>query len=318
MPRSAQRVLLAGRTAQERRRRRAGFRLRDFCITPKTRARYEQAVGRLLPFLERHGNLDHLDDVVCEWIELQWTRGQSVNCIADALSGLHWFWPEIRGALKESWRLFKQWRRVETPARAPPLTVLLVKAIISRAVIKQDLAFAALVALAYHALLRTGEALALRFCDLEFGSRCGVVSLQQSKSGLRMGSKEAVAIRDRCTLQLLDAYWTCTRHFPGQKLWPHSAQAFRIRLQSYFRFFRVTHFGYKGYSLRRGGATFLLQEGMPLEAILLRGRWRSISVGQLYLQDGLAQLPSLRIPECDLQRIHQFADEVSPTAFHFK
>ena len=316
MPRPAQRVLLAGRTARERRERRAGYRLRDFCITPKTRARYEQAVGRLLPFLERQSNLSHLDDIICEWIEMQWARGMSVNSIADTLSGLHWFWPEIRGALREAWRLFKQWRRVEAPSRAPPLTVLLVKAIISRAVQKGDLSFAVLVALAYHALLRTGEALALRFCDLEFGSRCGVVSLQQSKSGLRTGSKEAVALRDRSTLQLLDTLWSCHRHFPGQRLWPHSARAFRTKLQSYFRFFRVAHFGYKGYSLRRGGATFLLQHGVPLEAILLRGRWKSISVGRLYLQDGMAQLPSLRIPECDLQRRQAFADEVSATAFH--
>ena len=121
-------------------------------------------------------------------------------------------------------------------------------------------------------------------------------------------AQEAVALRDRSTLQLLYTLWSCQRHFPGQRLWPHSAQAFRTKLQSYFRFFRVAHFGYKGYSLRRGGATFLLQQGVPLEAILLRGRWKNISVGRLYLQDGL--------PDCDLQRIQAFADEVSATAFH--
>lgn len=316
MPVFSRRFLLAGKTAEERRQRRAGYRLRDFSITSKTRARYEQAVGRLLPFLEAQKDLNHLDEVLCEWIELQWTRGESVNAIADTLSGLHFYWPQVRGALREAWRLFKHWRRIEAPSRAPPLTVLLAKAIISRAVQKGDLCFACIVALAYHALLRTGEVLALRFCDLEFNLQCGVVSLQQSKSGLRSGSQEAVALRDRCTLQLLDTLWTCQRHFPGQKIWPHSGQAFRKRLLSYFRFFRVVHFGYKGYSLRRGGATFLLQHGVPLEAILLRGRWKSISVGRLYLQDGLAQLPSLRIPPCDLDRINSFAGEVCPTAFH--
>lgn len=316
MPGSGRRFLLAGKTAEERRQRRAGFRLRDFSITSKTRARYESAVGRLLPFLEAQQDLTHLDEILCEWIELQWTKGESVNNIADTLSGLHFYWPQVRGALREAWRLFKHWRRVEAPSRAPPLTVLLAKAIISRAVQKGDLCFACIVALAFHALLRTGEVLALRFCDLEFNLTCGVVSLQQSKSGLRSGSQEAVALRDRSTLQLLDTYWACQKHFPGQRIWPHSGQAFRKRLLSYFRFFRVVHFGYKGYSLRRGGATFLLQQGVPLEAILLRGRWKSISVGRLYLQDGLAQLPSLRIPPCDLDRINSFAAEVCPTAFH--
>eukprot|EP00435_Cladocopium_sp_Y103_P062211 s313_g23.t2 len=228
--------------------------------------------------------------------------GADVRVCTGAVLGLHYFWPQVRGELREAWRLFKHWRRVEAPSRAPPLTVLLVRAIISRAVQLGDICFAALIALAYHTLLRTGEMLSLRFCDLEFDSRCGIVSLQQSKSGLRTGSQEAIAIRDTTTLQLLDAFWTCHRHFPGQKLWNASAQAFRNKLNAYFRFFRVCHFGYKGYSLRRGGATFLLQEGVPLEAILLRGRWKSIGVGRLYLQDGLAQLPSLRIPPCDFDR----------------
>ena len=316
MPRAAQRVLLAGKTAEERQQRRKGYRLRDFTITSKTRQRYESAVGRLLPFLESQKDLSHLDEVLCEWIEAQWARGESVNFIGDALSGLHYYWPELKGRLRLAWKLFKQWRRVEAPSRAPPITVLLVRAIVCRAVERGELDFAALIALGFHALLRTGELLALRYCDLEFNLRCGVVSLEASKGGLRTGSKEAVALRDPCTLKLLDTLWACRKQFPGQKLWSSSGQAFRNQLQRYLRYFRVCHLEYKPYSLRRGGATFLLQQGVPLEAILLRGRWRSVSVARLYLEDGLAQLPSLRIPHLDLQRITQYASQSCSTAFH--
>ena len=315
MPVEPRRVLLAGRTPAERRRNRAGLRLRDFSITARTRARYELAVGRLVPYLEKQENLQCMDDTICEWIEAQWARGESVNFIADALSGLHFYWPELRGRLREAWRLFKQWRRVETPSRAPPITQLLVRSIVCRAVRLGDLQFACLVALGFHALLRTGEILSLRFCDIEFDLTRGVLSLSGSKSGIRTGTKEAVALRDQVTLQLLDALWTCQRHFPGQTIWPFTAHRSREMFRSHLRFFRVHHFEYKPYSLRRGGATFLLQCGVPLEAILLRGRWKSISVGRLYLQDGLAQLPSLRIPQTDLCRIQEFANESSPTAF---
>ena len=163
--------------------------------------------------------------------------------------------------------------------------------------------------------MRTGEILALRFCDFEFNLKCGVIKLGASKSGLRTGSQESVAIRDTTTLLLLDTLWATSFHFPGQRLWTASGQSFREQFKSYLRFFRVCHLDYKPYSLRRGGATFLLQQGMPLEAILLRGRWKSLSVGRLYLEDGLAQLPSLRIPPCDLLRIHKYADESCPTTF---
>ena len=191
---------------------------------------------------------------------------------------------------------------------------LLVRAIVRRAVQKGQLIFACLVAIGFHALLRTGEILALRYCDFEFSTTCGVVNLGASKSGLRTGSEEAVALRDETTLLLLDTLWS-QAHFPGQKLWPFSGQSFRETLRSHLRFFRVCHLQYKPYSLRRGWATYLLQQGVPLEAILLRGRWKSLSVGRLYLEDGLAQLPSLRIPLVDLARIKKFADESSPTTF---
>jgi hypothetical protein len=94
-----------------------------------------------------------------------------------------------------------------------------------------------------------------------------------------------------------------------------SRQFFRDLFQAHLRFFQVCHFQYKPYSLRRGGAAFLLQQGVPLEAILLRGRWKSLSVGGLYLVDGLAQLPSLRIPAVDMKRILSAANESSPTTF---
>lgn len=56
---------------------------------------------------------------------MEWARGAAVNDIADTLSGLHFFMPELKdlkGRLRQSWRMFRSWRRVESPQRAPPLT----------------------------------------------------------------------------------------------------------------------------------------------------------------------------------------------------
>ena len=257
MPRNAPRVLLAGRTHAERTRRRAGISLRSFSIRDSTRRRYETAVTMILPFLEEHG-LQDADNVVSEWIELQWVRGEAVNTIADCLSGLHFFLPELKGLLRQSWRLFRSWRRVEAPCRAPPLTPLLVKAMIARAVSLDHLAFATLLAIGFHALLRTGELLALQFQDVEFADSCGVVTLRSSKSGLRHGTEEAVALRDSLTLSLLEALFSVRQFHPGDRLWPHSAQSFRESFKQYLRFFRLCSFEFKPYSLRRGGATHLL------------------------------------------------------------
>ena len=68
-------------------------------------------------------------------------------------------------------------------------------------------------------------------------------------------------------------------------------------------FFELERLNYKPYSLRRGGATHdYMQKGI-LEPILLRGRWHSIAVARLYLEDGLAQLPTLCLPQSTLQTL---------------
>ena len=315
MPRTLPRVVLAAPTVEGRQHQRAGVRLRDYSVTPKTRERYSSAVGRILPFLEMQEDFNDLDGIICDFIELQWARGDAVNNIADTLSGLRFFWPEIRGRIRQSWRLFRNWRRIESPQKAPPMTHLLIRALVGRAVVLGHLHFAALLCLGFHCMLRTGELLAIQFQDLEFSSSCGVLSLQASKSGLRTGSQEAVAIRDPITLQVLQTLFALTPVSPGDKVWPFSNQKFRDLLKDFLAFFRVTHLEMKPYSLRCGGATFLLQCGVPLETILVRGRWRSLAVARLYLEDGLAQLPALRVPPFDFQTLESFASKTPETVF---
>lgn len=116
MPRPLPRVVLGGRAAEARRASRKGIWLRDFTITVQTRRRYESAVGTVLPCLEARPDPSQYDIVISEWIELQWARGESFSTIADALSGLQFFWPELKGTLRMSWHLFRNWRRVESPA----------------------------------------------------------------------------------------------------------------------------------------------------------------------------------------------------------
>ena len=315
MPRNTPHVVLAGRTRAERKRARAGISLKLSAVTPKTRERYEVAVGLILPFLEKQDKDQTMDSIISEWVEAQWVKGEPVNTIADCLSGLHFFMPELRGTLRNAWRLFRAWRKIETPSRAPPITVDIITALIGRSTEKGDLNFATLIAVGFHALLRTGELLCLQYQDLEFTSQCGVLTLKSSKTGLRHGTEEAVAIRDSLTLQLLETLFSVQCRSPGDKLWPWSAQSFRDTFRRYLQYFRLASFEFKPYSLRRGGATFLLQQGLPLDVILLRGRWHSLAVARLYLEDGLSQIPQIRIPPEDRPRLLHYSYQCPSTAF---
>ena len=187
---------------------------------------------------------------------------------------------------------------------------MLQKLLFGRAVELGEIAFACLIGLGFHCMLRTGELMAIQYKDLEVSQSCGIISLYSSKSGLRTGTEEAVSIRDSLVLDLLRTALTIHKQSPGQKLWPHSSQFFRNEFRRYLRYFWILHLELKPYSLRRGGATYLLQRGLPLDVI-----WRSLAVARLYLQDGLAQIPHMRLSQVDKDRISSFSQKCPSAAF---
>ena len=99
--------------------------------------------------------------------------------------------------------------------------------------------------LGFHALLPTCEILSLRFCDLELIESEEMYLYRLANLAYKLGLREPCPPVTKCTPQLLDELWACPRHFPGQRLWSHSAQKMREMFQSRLKFVRVHHFGYK-------------------------------------------------------------------------
>lgn len=313
MPPAVHRQVLAGRTSDERAHARKGISLRDSGITEKTRLRYRSALALLLPFITFINATEELDQVVEEWIELQWVKGSTLGQIGDALCGLQFYCPEFkRCPYRGSWRLYKNWRRLEIPCRAPPISAQIVRAFLSFLVEKEEIAGAFVVALAFHTYLRTGEALSLLFSDLQVNDATGVVTIRGGKSGLRNNMDEAIAIYDKRVLQLARlAKLLPHAQLPRAKIWNSSASSFRKLFAQCITCFGLQKLELKPYSLRRGGATHDYMKKGTLEPILLRGRWHSLQVARLYLEDGLAQLPSLQLPKIHQARVDAAAQAYS-------
>lgn len=308
MPPAVHRQVLAGRSSKERAQAREGISLRDSGITEKARIRYRGALALLLPFIVGISSTDELDQIVEEWIEMNWVKGNTLGQIGDALCGLQFYCPEFKGSLRGSWRLYKNWRRLEIPCRAPPISAQIVRAFITFLVDSDEVAGAFLIALAFHAYLRTGEFLALQFSDLQVNDSTGVVTVQGGKSGLRNNIDEAIAIYDKGVLQLARlAKLLPHSRLPRARVWNHSASSFRKLFQRCVLRFQLQTLELKPYSLRRGRATHDYMKKGILEPILLRGRWHSLQVARLYLEDGLAQLPSLQLPALQQSKLNQAA-----------
>lgn len=306
--RAGHRAIFGGRTTAERAAARKGVNLRDSGITSRTKSRYLTALQVLLPLVTSISSLLDLDPICEEWIEYKWASGATLGSIGDALCGLQFYWPETKGYLRSSWKLYKNWRRIEIPNRAPPISAIIVRAFVSWLVDQEHVCSAFLFALGFHAYLRTGELLSLRFKDLQLGTRTGIVTIRGGKSGLRNNIDEAVALYDPLVVQLGQlAALLPHNNNPQSPVWPWSAAALRHSFRRCVEHFNLQNLNYKPYSLRRGGATHDYVEKGLLDPILLRGRWHSLAVARLYLEDGLAQLPSLTLPGSTLRQIRRAA-----------
>ena len=280
------------RTKEERQRARRGISLRGLGISYRTEQRYMSAVSKVLPLVEAAERTEDVDQLVEDWIEAEWIRGTPLGTIGDALSGLHFFVPSLKGWLRGSWKLFKTWRRVEVPQRAPPMPLAVCRALVGLYVELDQVSMAVLVALGYHAYMRTGELLKLQNQDVQYQGHQGVVTIRASKAGIRFNIDEAVSLYDSTVLRLWEIHSAIHRE-PTALVWTSGAKAFRDLFHQGLHCLHLEASKFQPYSLRRGGATQHYAAKRSLDGILLRGRWRSMAVARLYLQDGLANLHQL-------------------------
>ena len=296
-------------TQAERRRARKDIHLEDVGITANTLDRYYTAVSRMTPVLKSVDTEAGLDDAIADWIQLEFEDGTPLYLVGDALCGLHHFEPFTKKKLSKSWRLYSIWRKYEVPCRAPPITKDVTLGLAGWCLANDHLVMAALVLLGFHCLLRTGEILQVRPCDFILDKDKGLVSLPSSKSGVRNNSRESVSISDPITLDTVQAMLDLRnlQGFSNVPCWPGSGSAFRSLFRDGIDQLGLTALGFRPYSLRRGGATLEMQSHGLMERTLIRGRWKNSNIARLYICDGLALLPSLKMSWSSKLRIARYS-----------
>ena len=222
------------------------------------------------------------------------------------------FLPETKGCFKGSWRLYGAWQRIELPARAPPFPELVLNGLAGHAVATGQYALAICLMLGFHCVLRTGEVLSANISQLTLTNSTGVLQLENTKSGQRTGALEAVTIQNSNLVLWLQMWVAVRRKQAGKcaKLWPDTPAAFRKAFAVLLRQFELDEFGFKPYSMRRGGATAFFTKTGSMELTLSRGRWGSAKVARLYLNDGLAALADISLTKTQLRALKAAARQL--------
>ena len=120
----------------------------------------------------------------------------------------------------------------------------------------------------------------------------GVINLGSTKGSLRQGAQETVAI-DLPWLVALTQALLC-RLGDNDFVAPRST-SFRRHFDRIVKKADLQPYGFKPYSLRRGGATELWKRTANLQRVTLRGRWSSDKTTRIYIQDGAAQVTTMKL-----------------------
>ena len=296
---------------QRRFTRAAKGSLRRNRIAPKTLERYIYATVYFAFFASAFfGGVPNcwetMDIVAMEFLECLWSEGESRSIAADALSGLQFFLHTKR-RLAGSWGLLSTWQRMELPNRAPPLPekVLLALAGIAWSISRPDIAATLLIS--FYCMLRTGEGLNALIGNIFIGDDfTGVIALPFTKIGQQRGKQEMVTITNPAVgMRLAEAM---KGRMPGEKLLQCSAAQFAHWFTSVLNLLGLGMFGFRCYSLRRGGATYDFSAKGDLASTLFRGRWSSSQVARIYITEGMGLLAQMQFSKSTLSLLQQCAD----------
>lgn len=160
--------------------------------------------------------------------------------------------------------------------------------------------FAALVAVGFYGLLRPGELFGLSADDislphsLSLAASFAVIRLKRPKNARQMGQQQFSELRHPDAINWLG--WV-VRSMSEKKaqLWPSSPNKFRIMFKSVCKKLMITSMKLSPASLRAGGATWMLDEGIEVSRIRFQGRWANLRSLEHYLQVARAQQLALDI-----------------------
>lgn len=273
--------------------------LKSLTVQPVTQQRYKQAFDNFFDYLRREKislpkQRDLLDPIVSDFFEYLWSQGEGRALASNTLAALQDFDPKLKHQLPGSWRLMKAWSTNEIPCRAPPITEQVLKAMVGWAFLREEYNFGISLLVGFYGLLRTGELLALQAWQIHMIGPLSpaVLNLGLTKSGKRAGAAESVTLNDVAVLPYLWCWKQKSTPYQFLTAKPHKwREMFTLCLSE----LKLTEWGFRPYSLRRGGATVFFTKCGSLDRVLLLGRWTAAKTARIYLNSGLAMLADLKI-----------------------
>ena len=244
-------------------------------------------------------SLSQLDMVLNEYIVQLYYSGNGKASAVKTVYGIIMYMADAEGHLPHTMKSLKGWSRIHPAVSYPPLSwdmCVLIACQLARAGYYMH-GLACL--LSFDCYLRVGELCGIQHADvadvgdarLGRNTRRMCIRLAHTKTG----PNKWVTVRNPVIISLLRPLLSTSRR-GNQPLFPFSSAQFRDTLHSACVALGIDHVGYVPHSLRHGGATHDHLCDMPIEDIMLHGRWPSNKSARMYIQTGRSLLLAQSIP----------------------
>ena len=219
--------------------------------------------------------------------------------------------PRPKKRLQSTWSTLKAWEELKPSEFRMPLPLPLLVAIVCKsrlfAVNAVDRKteglwynFAALVMTGFFGLLRPGELLSITAKDvslphsLSLAAPHAVIRLCRPKNSRHLGIQQFVSITNPDAINWL-SWMVLSKKEPDRPLWQSTDREFRRMFSTVTEALKIKSLKFSPASLRAGGATWLIDEGVEVSKIRFLGRWTNMNSLEHYVQVARAQQLTLSI-----------------------
>ncbi len=277
----------------------------------------EHAVSVSILLSKRPPDAEELCKWLVEYGKALFLSGKAYNKYAETINAIAGARPIIRKQLTEAWDLAFAWLADEPFQHHPAMPLTIMLSMVAVALLWGWPLEASVIALTWSGILRVGEVLMAQRSDLILptdmapGSSFALLRIKRPKTRGRAAKHQSARVDPADVVRLLTA--TYGRLPRDSYLWPFSAATLRKRFGCLLRALDLPSHRENGIhpydlgSLRPGGATHLLVATEDGELVRRRGRWLSIRVMEIYLQEVQSATYADRLSKSSRAKVEMFS-----------
>ena len=242
-----------------------------------------------------HHHLEEINSVLVAYGRLLHKHGRPYQHFAETINAVVSIKIGLKRNLQAAWSLAFSWIHDEPSAHHVAMPFQVLMACLSTCMLWGWINVGGILALAWGAFLRAGEAINAQRKHLLLPSDVAgtinfcLVSIMEPKTRNTAARHQAAKLDIPDLLQFVEACFSNLE--PHQRLWPYSGQTLRLRFRCLMKALNLpTKKTREGKpldlgSLRAGGATWGLMVTEDAELIRRRGRWISSKTMEIYIQE---------------------------------